>query len=87
MPKPKPTKPAETTQSLAAFMQAKARAGCVVCRLPEEVRSQLGRAAVKRGFSREDQVEWLRSACGVGVTHEELSTHLNGRHDRPEGAA
>lgn len=70
-------------QSLAQYMQSKVRAGCLICQLPQEVRAQLGREASKRGFSREDQVEWLRLACGAAkVTVEILTAHLNGKHDQ-----
>lgn len=76
----KPTRP-----TLASFMQAKLRAGCLVCQLPTEIRAQLGRVAVKRGFSRQDQVEWLRVACSATkVTLDILNTHLNSHHDREE---
>jgi hypothetical protein len=72
-------------QSLALFMQEKARVGCLVCALSKEVRTQLGRGAGKRGFSRQDQVEWLRAACGANtVTLDILNTHINSRHDREE---
>lgn len=72
-------------QSLADFMQSKARVGCLVCALPKEIRAQLGAKAGKRGFSRPDQAEWLRVACGATkVTLDILNVHLNARHDRGE---
>lgn len=71
--------------SLATFMKDRARAGCAVCCLPVEVRRQLGRPASKRGFTREDQVEWLRTVCGESaITVEILATHLTSKHDTEE---
>ena len=68
--------------TLVKFMQAKARAGCAVCQLPAAVRAQLGTEATKRGFTRADQVEWLRGACGVQtITVDGLDRHFRGRHD------
>lgn len=73
----KPDKP----QSLAVFMQEKARAGCLICKLPSEIQAQLGRPATKKGFTREDQVEWLRTIpAAAGVTLEILIAHLNAKH-------
>lgn len=73
-------------QSLAAFMLQKVRDACLVCQLPPVIRDQLGPAAGKRGFTRQDQVAWLREACGVKeVTLDILNAHFNGRHDREEG--
>lgn len=73
--------------SLADFMRSKARKGCLICELPLEVRAQLGRSATKKGFTRDDQVEWLKTVCGMPkVTREVLDQHLNGRHDRGDDA-
>lgn len=71
--------------SLSAFMLSKARAGCLICQLKPEVRAQLGGDAGKRGFTRQDQVDWLRAACGATkVTLDILNRHLSSRHDREE---
>lgn len=71
--------------TLEEFMRQKARVGCPVCQLPGGVRAQLGRAASKRGFSREDQVEWLRRSIGAqGITLDILNKHLAARHDSEE---
>lgn len=73
--------------NLSKFMRSRARAGCAVCDLPAEIRSQLGRPATKRGYTREDQVEWLREAVGAKkVTLEVLATHLSSKHDQEETA-
>lgn len=65
------------------FMRAKIRKSCPVCQLPDEIRSQLGSYASKRRYTREDQLEWLRSAVGVkDITMEVLVVHLNSRHDQ-----
>lgn len=69
--------------TLVDFVRGKAKAGCPLCKLAPEVRAQLGRSATKKGFTRDDQVEWLRTAVGAkGITLEHLAEHLNGRHDR-----
>jgi 6-phosphogluconate dehydrogenase len=66
-------------------MQEKARKNCLVCQLPKEIRDQLGTEASKKGFSRQDQIEWLRAACGVAqVTSAILNRHLSSRHDERE---
>lgn len=77
-------RPQQTPLSLPAYMRAKTRAACPVCKLPDAIRAQLGRPAGRRGFSRADQIEWLREACGVQISVEELTAHLSGRHE--EGA-
>lgn len=80
-------RPAPKTKapSLTEFMREKARKGCIICALPLEVRMQLGKPATERGFTRPDQAEWLRQACGVtGVTLDILNKHLSSRHDREE---
>lgn len=73
------TKPSQqsSNKSLSEFIGEKARAGCPLCRLPKEVRSQLGKAATKRGFTRDDQLEWLRACYKVDVTAEQLAKHLS----------
>jgi hypothetical protein len=77
--------PSKPTQSLSAFMLSKARTGCLICQLPREIRDQLGSDASRRGFTRQDQVDWLRGACGVTkVTLDILNRHLSSRHDREE---
>lgn len=80
----RPKQPArKKLQPLAAFMHAKVQAACPVCQLPEAIRVQLGPAAARKGFTRADQVEWLRVVCGVaGVTVDVLNRHFNGRHDQ-----
>lgn len=67
--------------TLTAFMRDKARAGCVICKLAPEIQAQLGRSATKKGYTREDQVEWLtKLPGGATVTLEVLASHLNGKH-------
>lgn len=73
---------ASTAKPLSVFMRDKAKADCVICKLPDEIRNQLGKPASRLGFSRPDQIEWLRTACGaVNVNLAALNTHLNSRHD------
>jgi hypothetical protein len=79
------TKHVSLTQFVRDKELARAREGCVICKLPAEIRAQLGRGATRRGFTREDQVAWLKGPCGAkGVTVEGLANHLNGKHDREE---
>lgn len=83
------TVPSRPAPSLADFVQEKKRAHwkatCVICALPVEIRKQLGSSATKRGFSRQDQVDFLRERCGCSkVTLAILVQHLNERHDREE---
>jgi hypothetical protein len=66
--------------SLVAFMKDKRRAECPVCKLSEEIRTQLASASEK-GIKRKDVLEWLRNAVGVAITNQELTTHRNGGHD------
>lgn len=66
-------------------MKGKVKAACPVCQLAPEIRAQLGTSATKKGFSRPDQLEWLRTVVGASkLTLEELNTHLNGKHDQGE---
>lgn len=70
-------------KSLTDFMREKAKRDCLICKLPIEVRAQLGPEATKKGFTRPNQLEWLRQACGANsVTMEVLNQHLNRQHDR-----
>lgn len=74
-------KPAKKPVSLAEFMRQKAKGACLICRLPADIQAQLGKPASDKGYSRVDQVEWLRAVCGAReVTIEILTKHLNGRH-------
>lgn len=75
----------KSVKSLAQYMLDKQRAACPVCKLPAAVRDQLGTPASDKGFTRRDQVEWLRDACGVvGITEQVLAKHFSARHDRGE---
>lgn len=71
----------KTDKTLADFMRDKKRATCPVCKLPEDIRSQLGKEATKRGFTRADQVEWLNMVVGAEITLRELSSHFSSRHE------
>ncbi len=71
--------------TLSEFIREKKKKDCVICRLDVSIRRQLGPEASKRGFSRGDQVEWLREVVGItAVTGDVLQQHLNGRHDTAE---
>jgi len=67
--------------TLVEFIKAKKRENCNVCKLPVEVRGQVGRAASERKISRDQQVEWVRLVTGAKITVEELTQHVSGRHD------
>lgn len=77
-----PSLPATPPATLEAFIRAQKQRDCPVCALPLEVRRQLGHPATERGFSRMDQLRWLREGCGaVKVTAEILNKHLSAKHD------
>lgn len=69
--------------SLTDFVKAKRREGCKVCKLPVEVRGQIGRPASEKHISRDQQIEWIKLVTGQIITVEELNAHVNGRHDAP----
>jgi hypothetical protein len=69
------------TLSLTDFVKAEKRANCNVCKLPVEVRGQLGRPASEKKISREQQVKWIYAVTGKTITLEELNSHNNGKHD------
>ncbi len=68
-------------KSLTAFMQEKERAQCLVCHLPDPIRSQLGPVATRRGYSRADQIAWLHSIGFEKITVELYQRHFNARHE------
>jgi hypothetical protein len=77
--------PEVSKKSLATFMRDKARAKCAVCQLPKEIRAQLGPAASDKGYTRRDQLEWLRGAYSLtSLTADILNKHLSAQHDREE---
>lgn len=67
--------------TLVEFIKAKKRENCRVCKLPIQVRSQLGKPASEKKISRDEQIAWVEVATGVKITHEELTQHITGRHD------
>ena len=70
-----------TPQTLEEFMREKQRRDCKVCALPQDITAQLGKPASDRGFSRDDQVEWLAVvAPNAKVSRTDLDTHMNRRH-------
>lgn len=74
-------KSAKRIPSLVDFVKTKKRENCRVCKLDVEVRGQIGRSASERKISRDQQVEWVHLVTGVKITVEELTQHVNGRHD------
>ena len=71
----------ETSLSLVDFVKLKRKENCKICKMPVEVRGQIGKPASEKHISRDQQVEWLKLVTGVEVTVEDLNAHVNGRHD------
>jgi hypothetical protein len=69
--------------SLVDFVRLQKKVNCRVCKLPVEIRGQLGRVATDRKIPREVQLDWIKTATGVKITNDELTAHNNGRHDAP----
>lgn len=67
--------------SLVEFVRAEKRANCRICKLPVEIRGQLGRTATEKKIVYDQQVRWLNMVTGMKITAEELTKHTNGRHD------
>lgn len=81
MPKKRKTK-AAPPDSIVAFMQAKDRAACPVCQLPERYRRELA-IAREKGYTQPQQIEFLR-AHGYKVSVSDLTRHSNRRHEYAE---
>lgn len=81
MARKKSTQDRRVKQTLVEFVKQQRRANCRVCKLPVEVRGQVGRTASEKKISREQQVEWITLVTGVKITADELTAHVNGRHD------
>ena len=75
------TKMQKAIPTLAEFIKIKRREGCRVCKLPVEIRAQIGRPASEKKISRDLQVEWVSLVSGQTITLEELMQHVSGRHD------
>lgn len=67
--------------SLKDFVKMEKRAACRVCKLPVEIRGQLGRPASDQRIPMEQQIKWLELVTGEKFTVEELKQHAGGRHD------
>lgn len=67
--------------TLVDFVKAKRRENCRACKLPVDIRGQIGRPASEKKISREQQIEWVTLVTGVTLTMEEFNAHVNGRHD------
>lgn len=68
-------------RSLTDYVQAKRRAACAVCSLPEDIREQI-KASRGRKVTRDTVLEWLRDEHGIDLTHEALTAHDSAHHDR-----
>lgn len=66
---------------LTTFVQVEKRSTCKVCKLPVEVRGQIGRPASEKKIPAETQLRWIKQVMGVTITVEELRSHVTGRHD------
>jgi len=71
----------KTIPTLEEFVKIKKRENCNVCKLPVEIRGQIGRGATLKKISRDQQVEWVALVTGKKITVEELTSHVSGRHD------
>lgn len=71
----------KTVPTLVEFVKAAKRASCNVCKLPVEIRGQIGKSASEKKISRDQQIEWVALVTGKKITIEELNQHVSGRHD------
>ncbi len=67
--------------TLLEFVRLKKKENCRVCKLPVEIRGQIGRTATEKRISQDQQIEWIKLATGILITVEELKQHVSGRHD------
>lgn len=67
-------------RSLIDYTMAKKRAACVICSLPNEIKSQL-REARNRKIRLPEQIEWLAEEQGIKLTRAQFDAHYSGRHE------
>lgn len=65
---------------LAEYVKAKKRENCKVCALGAPTLLQLKEARSKK-IGRPVMVEWLKDEFNLTITHSDLDSHYNGRHD------
>jgi hypothetical protein len=58
----------------------KRREGCVLCKLPDDVKEQL-RSASRKKIPREVVLEWLNKELGFEISINAFQRHAQGRHD------
>lgn len=75
------SKPQEKIPTLAEFEKLKKKENCRVCKLPVEIRGQIGKPASEKRIPQDHQIEWIKLATGTAITVEELKQHVSGRHD------
>jgi len=82
MPKVKhsPAPQAAPPLSLVDFMRKERKESCPVCALPQAVREQL-QAAPDKKIKLEKRLKWLVCLGYTKIQQQELTTHLNQRHD------
>jgi hypothetical protein len=71
---------AASGRTLEDFVRAKRRSNCVVCKLSPEVLAQIKTARDKR-IARDIVVEWLEKDHRVKISPDELTSHVNARHE------
>lgn len=71
----------EKVPTLVEFAKLKKKESCRVCKLPVEIRGQIGKPASEKRIPQDQQIEWVKLATGVTITVEELKQHVSGRHD------
>lgn len=69
------------TCSPEEYVRGKKRADCRVCHLHPDTLVALKRCA-DRGLKVAEQLEWLRAACGVAVTPQEIAAHRSQGHEQ-----
>lgn len=68
-------------RSLTDYVQAKRRAACAVCSLPDAIREQV-KAARGKKVTNDTVIEWLLSEHDITLTHEAFAAHNSAHHDR-----
>lgn len=76
-----PTEAGKGGLSLVDYAREKRREGCPVCALPDAIRGQMANASDKK-IKRSVVLDWLREEHAVDMADQDVSTHINARHDR-----
>lgn len=63
-------------RTLVDFVNAKRRASCAVCSLPDAIRAQV-RSAPDKDIPRRVVREWLEAEHGIKISEAEFQTHAS----------